>query len=303
MAPRLTQDARTLLRRQRGLIADWQAPAVGLSRRSLMDAATQGEWSRVSGRVFADHVHDLQDRQLRVAGPLEVGPWAVLGGCAALVEAGWTGSARDWVDVIEPRGQRRRRKGRPPWLRTHQPRDEVRGSGLPRRCSVPRAAVDGAVWSGSDREAVMILASVVQQRLTTADAMLGVLRSRHGLPRTALIREALQDISGGATSSNELAFRRECRERRLPVPRMQVRRVQGTRRTDAEFTSASGRLVIVEIDGLGHLGAQAWQDDITRHNELAVTTGALILRVTGWEVRNDPDPFFGLLTRVLGGQW
>ncbi len=60
-----------------------------------------------------------------------------------------------------------------------------------------------------------------------------------------------------------------------------------------------GRLLIVEIDGIGHLDVGSWQQDIARHNELAISTGALILRVTGWEVRNDPDPFFGPLRDIL----
>jgi very-short-patch-repair endonuclease len=58
---------------------------------------------------------------------------------------------------------------------------------------------------------------------------------------------------------------------------------------------------IVEIDGIGHLDVAAWHSDIARHNELALDTGAVILRVSGWEIRNDPDPFFDLLAQVLHG--
>jgi hypothetical protein len=32
-----------------------------------------------------------------------------------------------------------------------------------------------------------------------------------------------------------------------------------------------------------------------------VSTGALILRVTGWEIRNNPDAFFGLLAPLMLG--
>ena len=84
---------------------------------------------------------------------------------------------------------------------------------------------------------------------------------------------------------------------------MQTRRVGGSRRTDAEFRLPGGRLLIVEIDGLGHLEAASWQADITRHNELALTTGALVLRITGWELRHDPDPFFQTLEQVLRPTW
>ncbi len=85
---------------------------------------------------------------------------------------------------------------------------------------------------------------------------------------------------------------------------MQTRRVDAhgaRRRTDAEFHLPDGRLVIVETDGVGHLSADAWHADITRHNALSVHTGALILRVTGWAIHSDPAPFFGLLASVVLG--
>jgi very-short-patch-repair endonuclease len=59
--------------------------------------------------------------------------------------------------------------------------------------------------------------------------------------------------------------------------------------------------VIVEIDGAGHMDVAQWHADIVRHNGLAVGTGAVTLRVTAWEVRNDPDPFFDLLGGLVLG--
>jgi len=86
---------------------------------------------------------------------------------------------------------------------------------------------------------------------------------------------------------------------------MQRRRIAGgsAYRTDAEFRTADGRLVIVEIDGVGHMEIEQWHADLQRHNALTVSTGAPTLRVTGWEVRNEPGPFFRLLMPfVLGGE-
>ena len=57
---------------------------------------------------------------------------------------------------------------------------------------------------------------------------------------------------------------------------------------------------MVEIDGFGHFDVAQWQADLQRQNELvAETAGALLLRVTGWQVRHDPEPFFSLLVRVV----
>lgn len=298
MAPRLNPAARVLLRDQRRVIADWQAASVGLSRRTLMNATRDG-WQQVTPHVFADRDDDLREDQMRMAGVLEAGPGAALAGCSALVEAGWRGSELGHVDVHAPRGRRRRARGQPAWLRIHEPRDEPRIQGFPARSSIARAALDASSWARSDREATMILTSTVQQRLVTAESLNRELGRQTRRRRAGCIRDVLIDVTGGATSSNEVAFLRQCRRHGLPVPRMQTLRVGGRRRTDAEFTLPGGRLLIVEIDGIGHLDVGSWQQDITRHNELAISTGALILRVTGWEVRNDPDPFFGPLRAIL----
>ena len=134
VAPRLTPRARTLLRDQRGVIADWQAASVGLDRRRLMNATRDG-WRLVSPHVFADRDEDLREDQMRMVGVLEGGPGAALAGCSALVEAGWKGSELGHVDVHSPRGRRRRAQGMPAWLRFHEPRDEPRIHGFPARCT------------------------------------------------------------------------------------------------------------------------------------------------------------------------
>jgi len=151
---------------------------------------------------------------------------------------------------------------------------------------------------------LFILTSAVQQRITSLPALRRELAGRSRVGNAGAIREALDEIRGGATSTNEADFLRECRRRGLPVPDMQVRRVDAysqRRRTDAEFRLPDGRLLIVEIDGVGHFELGQWQADLTRSNGLVASTGALMMHVTGWEVRHDPDPFFRLLDATLGG--
>lgn len=302
VGPRLTPAAQSLLARQRGVIADWQAAELGMARRRLLLACRSG-WQQVTPHVFADREGDLTVRQLRVAGVLESGPGSMLAGLSALIEAGWRGSDDGFVDVLLPRGRRRRALGAPAWLRAHHPCEEPLGCGDPPRTSTVRAAIDAAAWAPSARAVLMILASTAQQRLATPRGMRVELSRRPGLRNAATIREVLDELDAGVTSSNEAAFRRECRRRGLPVPRMQTRRRAGLRGcvTDAEFVLPDGRLLIVEIDGIGHLDVEAWHADIARHNDLVASTRALMLRVTGWEVRNDPDSFFDTLEAILAG--
>ena len=51
MGPRLTPAARQLLAEQRGMIASWQADAVGMSPRQFARACTAG-WQRVTSRTY-----------------------------------------------------------------------------------------------------------------------------------------------------------------------------------------------------------------------------------------------------------
>ncbi|MGB7982855.1 MAG: hypothetical protein WCF36_18895 [Candidatus Nanopelagicales bacterium] len=288
-----------MLRRQRGVLADWQAREVGLSRDSLL-RASRTSWTQLSPHVFAADETDPDSARLRMAAVLECGPGALLAGRSALLESGWraAGHSEDCVDVIVPRGRRLRSRGAPLWLRRHHPEDEVRGAGSPARTSTNRAAIDAAAWARSPREALFLLTSAAQQRLTTPGAMRQVLEDRARVRNAPVIRQVLAEIEFGVTSVSEATFMRECRRRGLPQPRMQTSRrdAQGRRRfTDAEFTLPDGRTLIVEVDGIGHLAIDTWHADITRQNGLTISTGALILRVTNWELEHDPDPFFAVM--------
>ena len=55
---------------------------------------------------------------------------------------------------------------------------------------------------------------------------------------------------------------------------------------------------MVEIDGVAHMDVRQWEADLIRQNELTAETGALVLHVTGWQIRHDPDPLFDLLRRL-----
>jgi len=100
----------------------------------------------------------------------------------------------------------------------------------------------------------------------------------------------------------ELDFVRQCRKRGLPIPRRQTKRrdANGCRRfTDAEFDLQGGGLLIVAIDGAGHLEQEQVGSDAVRNSALARATGGHVLTVTSFVLRDDPEPFFAELERWL----
>lgn len=300
MGPNLTPEARFLLMTQRSIVAAWQAPTVGLTRRQLTWALRTG-WQRVTSQTYLARQGDITQAELRMAGVLEAGPDAALAGCSALVEAGWSGPDDGYVHVLVARGHRSRFVPPPAWLRVHSTIHPPQRLGFPTRVNAARAAIDAAAWAGSRRARMVTLTSAAQQRLVTVRELRRELAVRPRVRGAHAMHQILDDISGGSTSSGEVAFRRGCRARGLPDPRMQVRRRAGGRMrcTDAEFHLPDGRLLIVEIDGVAHMDVSQWCDDLDRQNALAATTGALVLRVTTWELREDAEPFFALLASLL----
>lgn len=301
MPPRMHPELRTLLHRQRGMVADWQAAELGVTRRALVRACSSG-WARVGRHVFVDRDGDLTAAQLRMSGVLEFGPHAILTGSSALLEAGWQGDDPGVVDVLAPRNHRGRSAVDAPWWRVHFPHELPARTGLPARVLPAHACIDAAARSTRAREVLLLVTSSVQQRVVGPHQLRREVAGRRRLRNRSWIVEALGLVGDGATSSNEADFLRECRRRGLPKPEMQVRRVDATGRrrcTDAEWALPDGRRLIVEIDGVGHLAVAQWHADLQRNNALAVASGAVHLHVTGWQIRHDPDPFFDLVVGML----
>ena len=120
--------------------------------------------------MHRDHTGELTTLGEQWAAVLEAGPRAVLDGASALIASGLRGFDEESFRISVPRNARRRRgKG----LNIHQTRryrsSDVMAAGVP-RTKPEVAAVHGALWARSDKQAVLIMTMAVQQGLTTADA-------------------------------------------------------------------------------------------------------------------------------------
>lgn len=290
-----------ILRRQHLVLATWQGPKVGIQPRVLKRRLRSGQWQQLTTHAVLTAPIEPTPRQLRIAACLEFGPSAVLAGMAALAEWGWRGDY-ETVDVIVPPKSNLRRTV-PLWIR---PRYTDAGQAVVAsvaRTSAARSALDAASWARSDRETAYILLSATQQRITSAGALSRELHLKPRRRRAPLIRELIGEAEGGTSSMPELDFGRMCRERGLPEPRRQTKRSDATGRTrytDVEFDLPGGGLLIVEIDGAGHLDPSQAAADTLRTSALARATGAQILRVQSWLLRTDPDSFFDELSQWLG---
>lgn len=202
---------------------------------------------------------------------------AVLDGVSALQALGLKGFTESTLHVSVLRAASVRHC---PGITVHRvsdrPQQQVVSSGLPRtRPEV--AAIRGAQWAVSDRQAALILAMTIQQHLTTPERLVAASETIRGRSRRAFIPRIVRDIANGAQSLGELDFVTMCRRYAVPPPAHQALRhlPDGTAYLDAAWEEAK---LAVEIDVSGHRWGLNESADHLRQN--AVTLGGdLVLRM------------------------
>jgi hypothetical protein len=198
-----------------------------------------------------------------VGGRVRGGPRAFLDGASSLVASGLRSFDDPTIRVSVPRGARvRRGKG----LDIRQTRrwhaDDVVGTGVP-RSRPPVAAVRGALWARSDKQAALVMTMAVQQGLVDAQGLgVELLRIRRDR-RRRFLHAVVLDLLQGVRALGEAEFRRMCRRRGLPDPSRQVVRKgrNGTYYLDVVWDEWG---VVVEIDGIHHAWAQNLVPDALR---------------------------------------
>ena len=201
------------------------------------------------------------------------------------------------VRVTVPRGARVRRTPRYDIRQSRRwQRDDVVASGIPRtRPAV--AAVRGALWARTDREATYLLTAVVQQGLVSPAALgAEILRIRRDR-RRALLHAVVNDLLDGARSLGELDVVRELERRGLPRPEQQVLRRDHRGRYYLDLSWPRFR-VVLEIDGIHHSWAENVVGDALRQNALSLQ-GDTVLRLPLLGYRLEPDEFFAQVRAAL----
>jgi len=290
-----------------------------LSVSALLGCVTRGEvrWQVSSGRwqcpcrgVVVTHSGELTDEQVLRVALMHAGPRAVLAGLTAARLDGFTGfgdrvpASHRPIYILAPPGYARRTG--PPDLNVimrysrQLTEADVHPAREPRRTRIPRSILDAAAWHASDRGAMAIVASGVQQGLVRVDHLSdAVTRIGHGLPRRELIMQTLADIAGGAHALSELDFTRKVVQRfGLPEPSRQAGRTDQRGRQRWIDVLWDDWKVMVEIDGAQHMDALQYWDDMDRGNGLQVG-GYRVLRFPAWVVRQQPEYVAAEILRAL----
>ncbi|MEI2809198.1 MAG: hypothetical protein V9F00_02980 [Nocardioides sp.] len=282
---------------QAGVISLDQLRGLGVTRAQVRAQVAARRWRRIHTLVVATHTGPLGGRARWWAAVLEGGPQAYLDGASALVAEGLKGFEVGSIRVSVPASDRARRPSGVTMRRTrrHDPSVVLR-TGIP-RTSPPVAAVRGALWAQSDKQAVLLLTMCVQQGLATAEqvglAALAVRRDR----RRNLVHGVVLDLLDGVRALSEAEFARECELRGLPAPSRQVRRQVpgGSVYLDAYWEKWG---VVVEIDGIQHTWAASVVGDALRQNSITLARD-VVLRLPLLGLRLAPDEFFAQIEQAL----
>ena len=282
---------------QGGVVSRQQIYAAELTRWHVKGQLRARRWRALSDQAICLHTGPPSDHGLRWAAVIQGGPRAYLDGVSALMEAGLERFSEDHVRVTVPRGARVRRS---PRFNIRQTRRwgpwDTEDEGIPRsRPAV--AAVRGALWAVSDRQAMLLLTMTVQQGVSRAeDIGVELLRIRRD-KRRQLLHTVVLDLLDGAGSLGELDVARLLRRRGLPKPDRQVLRRDGKKRYYLDLYWDRWKLV-VEIDGIQHAWAENVVQDALRQNAIALD-GDTVLRIPLLGLRLTPDDFLDQIEEAL----
>ncbi|SDP37077.1 hypothetical protein SAMN04489867_2219 [Pedococcus dokdonensis] len=280
-----------------GVLSRADLRRLGWDHRAVARQVAGGRWALHGDETVALHTAPLSLAARRWSAVWEVGAAvAALDGPTALQVAGLKGFSDDRVHVSV---KHTARVAVPPGVVLHKVirrvDDELALAGIPRTTPAV-AAVRAAHWAVSNRQAALVLAMPVQQRLVTGSQLTDAVQRVRGRNRRAFIRQVAADIADGAHSLGELDFAALCRRKGLPEPsRQSVRRgLRGSVYLDVSWDDLG---LVVEIDGSQHTWGLALTDDHLRQNEL-VLGDERVLRITLVGLRLQPDLFMDQVVRA-----
>ena len=287
---------------QGGVVSRPQIYAAGLTRWHVTGQVRGRRWRAISDQAICVHLGQPSEQGWRWAAVIQGGPRAHLDGASALVVAGLERFTEERIRVTVPRGARVRRTRHFNIRQTRRwDAGDIVSGGIPR--SHPAvAAVRGALWAVSDRQATLLVTMAVQQGVVSAEdvgrELLRIRRDR----RRSLLHAVVLDLLEGAGSLGELDVARLMRSRGLPRPDRQVLRRDGRRRYFLDLYWERWKLV-VEVDGIQHAWAENVVDEALRQNSLSIA-GGTVLRVPLLGIRLAPDQFLDQIEAALvAGGW
>jgi hypothetical protein len=307
MSADLPGDCARLLAFQRGVIARWQSPAVGLRPAVIDGQLRYGRWRPLYRGVYAAYTGAPPRESLLWAGLLRAGPGAVLSHHSAAELDGLADSGNELIHVTISHGRRlsilsvERHEPAPPIVVHRSGRLDVikHPARTPPRTRIEETVLDLAQLSGNFDDAFAWLSRGCGRRLVTPQQLARALDARARMRWRNEILAALDVVAEGVHSSLEYRYVRDVeRPHGLPKARRQVRRPEGNRSRYLDNLYESFG-VGVELDGRAyHRSEDRWRD--IRKDNAAVMSGIATLRFSWTDVSRRPCAVAADVATALG---
>jgi hypothetical protein len=304
-----------LLTLQGGVIAAWQASAVGLRPTAVDSRVRRGRWRPLYRGVYAAHTGPVSREAQIWAALLRAGPGAALSHHTAAELDGLIDQPSTTTHVTVGPGKRVRlceaeRQGYLPRIMVHRAArlDAIRHPArTPARTRIEDTVLDLAEFSTALDDAFSWLSRGCGRRLVTPPVLRKALIMRSRMRWRDEIVAALQIIEDGVQSNLEYRYVRDVeRPHGLPQATRQARMAVGSGRPGrprprSQYLDNLYRAcgVAVELDGSAyHLAENRWRD-IDRDNFNA-TSGIVTLRFSWTDVSQRPCAVAADVAAALG---
>jgi hypothetical protein len=276
----LPDQLRELLAGQQGVLARWQASALGLGLEAVDARVRCGRWQRLGLGVYAAFTGPVSRDAQMWAAVLRAGPQAALSHQTAAELDGFAAGPSRLIHVTVPLAQH---MVEVPGVRVHRSSRldlAKHPARTPPRTRVEETALDIAQQARTFDDAFGWISRPCNARLTTPSLIRDVMCSRSRVRWRAQLHVALCDIADGVMSPLENRWVRDVeRAHRLPAARRQVR-VSRDGRVEYLDNLYDEPGIGVELDGHAYHPVDERWLDIGRDNALAAD-GIVVLRY-GW---------------------
>jgi very-short-patch-repair endonuclease len=278
--PELPDECFSLLKRQRGIIASWQAESAGLSAGRIAVLVRASRWQRVGYGVYAAFTGVLPRNAVLWAAVLRAGPQAALSHQTAGELHGILDDTSRKIHVTVPHEQRTRPVGGLVIHRSRRFWQIVDPDFLPPRTHIEETVLDLTADATSFDDVVALLARTCQRGATTPFRLVTALERRPRMRWRTEISLALQDVADGAHSVLEFRYRRDVeRAHGLPASDRQARGKVDRHQVFRDVCYSRYR-VLVELDGkASHPDEQRWKD---KHRDNAAAADGWVSLRYGW---------------------
>lgn len=288
------------LSRQDGVISRSQALEAGLAQHDLRRLLRRREWAVVHRGVYVNHTGEPSWHQLAWAAVLLTWPSALCHESALRAAEGPGKSDRSVVTMHVAVHRNRTALVTPQGIRVHHREgldDDVLWNMGPPRLRYGEAALDVAISTTSQLDAIGALAQACQSRRTTAARLLTSLGQRSRAPRRSWLEAILNDVRDGTCSVLEHGYLTLIeRPHGFPVA---VRQERAGASVGIVYRDASYGPRIVEIDGrLSHDSSTQRDADFERDLDAAVE-GRSTTRLAWGQVFDRPCSTAAKLVVVL----